>query len=247
MNGRDGKNSNRSATKMSETKTAEEPFFACLRTLKTLLQPQSPLPEISVHIRASQQTTRSIARDHPRNEGTAPPESPVSPQHAEALSALQSKLHAAEETARKERTFRLSVEKEREDLVAAGRLLNEKLETKSASKVPWRDDINYLKKENERLRTAREEERKKHFEEMDHVHEQLQSAISQRDSMEARLLGNRTFIDELQAEARKAQYEIQSQEQLHTDTMQSLQNQNNNLSISVEKLHHTIVAIQNEV
>ena len=232
---------------MSEAKTAEEPFFTCLRALKELLQPNAALPEIPVHIRASQQQTPSRASHQPRAEGVAPPETPVLPQHVEALSALQSKLHDAEATARKERTFRLSVEKEREDLVAATRLLSERLETKSASKVPWRDDINHLRKENERQRTARDEERKKHLEEMDFLHQQRQSAISQRDSMEARLLGNGKLIDELQAEVVKARGEIQAQEQRHTEIMQSLQNRNNSLSISVEKLNHTIIATRNEV
>jgi hypothetical protein len=73
---------------------------------------------------------------------------------------------------------------------------------------PMQADPFLLKMEAQRLLTTRIEERKKHLKEMDHIHLQLQRAMSQRDSMEARLEGSKKITDNLSNELEIAYAEI---------------------------------------
>ena len=60
-------------------------------------------------------------------------------------------------------------------------------ESRSPLAVPLRDELSQTKTELERLRTYREDDRKQHLEQMDHIHEKLQAVTSQRDSSTAKL------------------------------------------------------------
>jgi chromosome segregation ATPase len=228
--------------RMSETKTAKDPFVASLRALRALLIPGAPPNVLHSQIRASQQSL-SKASHQQQEQGISQSEPLASQLQEETLNSLLSKLHAAEAAALKERSLRLSIEKTYDDLVANRKLSHKERETTSPSKVPLQDEVNHLKKEIARQRAARDEERKKHLEEMDHLHQQRQSALSQRDSMEARLLGAQQLVEELQS----AQASVNAQQQHHTESMQALQIRNDNLHIYVEKSNSTIQTLNSEV
>lgn len=119
-------------------------------------------------------------------------ETPI--RNAQVIDDLSAKLSAAEATAEKEKQQRLAVEQERDEVLLECR------EARILFESPGQGDPYLLKKEAQRLLTTRIEERKKHLKEMDRLHLQLQRAVSQRDSMEARLQGSKKITDNLSNE-----------------------------------------------
>jgi hypothetical protein len=77
---------------------------------------------------------------------------------------------------------------------------------------PLKGGKNVIDGEGHRQVTSRIEERKKHLKEMDHLHLQLQRAISQRDSMEARVHGSKKIADDLSNELANANAKIEAYE-----------------------------------
>lgn len=118
--------------------------------------------------------------------------------NSQLIDDLNARLSAAEATAEKEKQQRLAIEQERDEVILECR------ETRILFESPMKGDPYFLKKEAQRLLTSRIEERKKHLKEMDRIHLQLQRAISQRDSMEARLQGSKKISDNLSDELDKA-------------------------------------------
>ena len=73
--------------------------------------------------------------------------------------------------------------------------------TASPSNFPLlQDKIAQLKRENENLQSTAMSERQKHLQEMDRILQQEQSALSQRDSLAARLAGSEKVMAELRAQ-----------------------------------------------
>ena len=127
-------------------------------------------------------------------------ETPV--RNTQLVDDLNARLRAAEATAEKEKQQRLALEQERDEILLECR------EARTLFESPIQDDPYLLKKETQRLLATRNEERKKHLKEMDRIHLQLQGAISQRDSMEARLQGSKKVTDNLSNELEKAYAKI---------------------------------------
>ena len=127
-----------------------------------------------------------------RRSNISQTETPI--RNAQVIDDLSAKLSAAEATAEKEKQQRLAVEQERDEVLLECR------EARILFESPGQGDPYLLKKEAQRLLTTRIEERKKHLKEMDRLHLQLQRAVSQRDSMEARLQGSKKITDNLSNE-----------------------------------------------
>lgn len=75
------------------------------------------------------------------------------------------------------------------------------------------DKITRLSREKEELRLGKEEDHKKHLQEMDRLLQQKQSAVSQRDSMAAKLSGSQKVLEELRAQLEAAQQQQQQDQQ----------------------------------
>ena len=176
---------------MSHPKSDEDPFYSSIRALKALLQEKK-------------ESTGTVGRQvqiptPPRNifaEGTTdvPNSLTVNEECSDVLRQLQSKLLFAEATAEKERLRRLSIEHERDEV------LLECQESRKLFGSPLQGDRTFLKREVHRHLSSRLEERKTHQIEMDNVLLQLQSAKSQRDSMEAKLISSQRIIEDLKHE-----------------------------------------------
>ncbi len=123
-------------------------------------------------------------------------ETPV--RYAQVFDDLSAKLSAAEATAEKEKQQRLAVEQEKDEVLLECR------EARMLFESRGQGDPYLLKKEAQRPLATRIEERKKHLKEMDRIHLQLQRAVSQRDSMEARLQGSKKITDNLSNELEEA-------------------------------------------
>ena len=139
--------------------------------------------------------------DHLKNRSNmAQIETPV--RNVQLVDDLSARLSAAVATAEKEKQQRLAVEQERDEVLLECR------EARRLFESPMDGDPYLLKKEAQRILATRIEERKKHLKEMDWIHLQLQRAISQRDSMEARLQGSKKVTDTLSNELEKAYSKI---------------------------------------
>jgi PAS domain-containing protein len=186
--------------KMSKSRVSEDPFFTKMRLLTALMlpNPNVPVNENASHIQTHPHTPITTIQ---RN--TRPSDFSECRQDYDLVRDLQSKVQSAEATAEKERLLRLTVEQERDEILFECR------ESKRLFESPFQGDVMFLKEEARRQLASRIDERKKHLKEMDNLHLQKQQAVSQRDSMEARLLGSLKTIDELEVELTRARGKIQ--------------------------------------
>ena len=177
---------------MSESGTSEDPFFVSMRYLKAMLRPDAASAEgwdtstVAVEAQTPIRTTAVAERsgDSPDDSGSL--------KNCDLIDDLQAKLLSAEATVEKERCLRIAVEQERDEVLV------ECQEAKKLFESPLPNDTIFLKKEARRLIESRQSERENHLKEMDHLHLKMQQAISQRDSMQAKLLSSQDMIQELE-------------------------------------------------
>jgi hypothetical protein len=188
---------------MSESEASEDPFFVSMRILKALLQPDQSVTTDKVDASVASEARTPDRTAAEAEESEEPSVDLESPTDHDPIYDLRAKLQSAEATVEKERRLRLAVERERDEI------LIECQEAKKLFESPLPDDMVYLKREALRLIESRQNERAMHLKEMDHLHLQMQQAISQRDSMQARLMASQNTIQELERKLANAREIIQ--------------------------------------
>lgn len=169
----------------------------------------------------------------------------VSQEEESKLVELQRKLRDADTAVRKERALRKSMERAFEDLTAHRKILTEELEKSNAVQKSLQEEISLLRKEKMLEINAFKDERKKHLEEMDNLHQQKQSALSQRDSMEARMLGSEKLAAELKAELVKIKDELLKEQERNHESLTT--ESSKHLKKELDESQVKIQALTNEV
>jgi chromosome segregation ATPase len=241
----------------------EDPFFRSLRVLRQLLKQddaadttggvESESVSLTAQGRAAQHQQQLSDSPSNRHEVAEASTQTEFPQHEEEestnerLAELQTKLREADTAVRKERALRKSMERAFEDLTTHRKILTEELEKTTSLNKPLQDELALLRKEKIDERKSFDEKTKKHLEEMDNLHQQKQSALSQRDSMEARMLGSEKLAKELQVELTNVKNLLKEEEWRHNEANQSLEKLKESSSVALETSQAKIQTLTNEV
>jgi len=232
------------------TENVEDPFLRSLRNLRELLKPDANARAKSVRpsqVRAAQQQQLNDSRSQQHEMADVSTQEYHQQEEELRLEELQTKLREVDTAFRKERALRRSMERAFEDLTAHRKILTEELEKSTSLNTSLQDGIALLRKEKVEERKSFEEKMKTHLEEMDNLHQQKQSALSQRDSMEARMLGSEKLAKELQEELDNVKKRLKEQEGHHSEASLSLKKSNEKLRIALEKSQAKIQTLTNEV
>jgi hypothetical protein len=111
------------------------------------------------------------------------------------VNSLENELHTAETKARLEEALRQSMERTLKDLTEHHALVEEGLKNATALNKLLQEEISEMQKKEEGQRQARLKEKKRHQEEIDKLVGHVQSVQSQRDSMEAKMIGAQKMED----------------------------------------------------
>jgi hypothetical protein len=159
-------------------------------------------PESKSNHSGNQLDTSIESGSHPSSPAITSPE-PATTENVpnqDPVKSLESDLQKAETKARVEEALRQAMERTLKDVTAHNASVEVDLKNATALNKLLQEEITELQKQEERRRQAILKEKKIHQEEIDKLVELVQSVRSQKDSMEAKMIGAQKMADRLNDE-----------------------------------------------